>query len=206
MQNGIPFGSEFFIDLTDRVVCKESQESRGRCLVGRVRGERPRHPVDLVCKHVGKGSKSAHVSLGGTACAPLGTQEIARPQGAAGTSSATHFLSPLASCRERCLITSRVQIRFGAFCPAHLRLEVHTGGLLSCSLQPAPQHQGFLQLGVWAADAFCVSTALFGMWGRDHQGLLVYSSSHRLHKKLSQSKNVTSLLSSLYFGLCIWTW
>lgn len=37
-----------------------------------------------------------------------------------------------------CLITSRLQIRFGAFCPAHLRLEVQTRELLSCGLQLLP--------------------------------------------------------------------
>ena len=63
-------------------------------------GERPWHPVDLECINVGKGLNSLYVSLGGTDCAPLGTQENGRPQGDAGTSSPTHFLSPLGNCCE----------------------------------------------------------------------------------------------------------
>lgn len=89
-------------------------------------------------------------------------------------------------------ITSRVQIRFGAFCSAHLRLEMQNRELLSCSLQLDPQHQDLLQIVALASDPFCVSIVLLGVWSKDHWGLalLVYSSFHRQCKTLSQSKNV----------------
>lgn len=65
------------------------------------------------------------------------------------------------------LITCRVQIRFGAFCPAHLRLMVQNIRLLGCSFQLAPQHQGLLQIRAQGSDPFWVSIVLCGAWAKD---------------------------------------
>lgn len=75
MQTDIPFVSEFFIDLTAAVLCKEGQASR-RVLLCLLLG----HSIlDLARVHTGEGSNSAYLSLGSTTCTPQGTQENGRP-------------------------------------------------------------------------------------------------------------------------------
>jgi len=131
----------------------------------------PWHPVDLACTHIGEGLNfSAYLSLGSTTCAPRGTQENGRPLRNCWGGVIPHSLVclPWEVVMKQFLITSRVQIRFGAFCPAHLRLEVQNRRLLSCSLQLAPRHQGLLQIVEQASDPFCVSIVLCGVWGKDH--------------------------------------
>lgn len=92
----------------------------------------PWHPVDLTCTHIGEGLNSAYLSLGSTTRTSQGTQKNRRP---------------LMSCREviphsllclpwevvmkQFLIISKVQIRFGAFWPAHLRLRCRTEDCLA---------------------------------------------------------------------------
>lgn len=199
MQTDISFVSEFFIDLTAAVLCKEGQESRRVlfvcCLAMAscwpcIYTYRQRLELSL--------SESWQYNL----CSLGNTREWEASKELLGGDIPHSLLClPWEVVMKQFPITSRAQIRFGAFCPAHLRLEVQNRRLLSCSLQLAPQHQGLLQIVERASDPFCVSIVLCGVWGKG-LALLVYPSFHSLCKKLSQSKNVLLYHYCQIFTLC----
>lgn len=73
------------------------------------------------------------------------------------------------------LITSQVPVRYGAFCPSHLRIKLQNVQPLSCTLEGAPQLWGTQQLMVQSFDLFCFLCYLFLCMGTWHLRCIIFT-------------------------------
>lgn len=149
---------------------------------------------------------AAYLSLRGKPCDPPGTPEEGRPAGAALRPSPTRL--PTSPGR---LSGIEVLLRYEAFCPTPLRVELQTSKPLCCSLKLAPQPLGIPRLMHQSSGSFHFSVILFGVWDKDHGDqhlwlilpLAVYKSSQLSKSNVAHCMFTGGISQALACGLVL---